>query len=428
MRRTSGTPLAFVAMLFLLGTSTAAHARDWYVSVANGKGKSATKEKPAKDLGNIASQVQTGDVIHIAGGVYLGRGKNGSTTVNGGVTIIGGYDEAFEKRDPWGATKTILTGENPGVYTQTDLLRVYCKRDEKVIVDGVIFDNGPRNRFKTDKQLLILRKAGDGKNPTPESGGLRVEGGCDMEIKNNVVLNVAASGGAMSLWGGEGSKIEVTNNLVVNNTGEGIFAFSKYHPRRDAKNPVLPMFHIHHNTVLFSWKHDAIATYGGNAIKVDTDIVLQANNNVLGFSDYGGVDNIKKSANMLIKENLFFANKLYDYREFNTEMRVDVLEDEAELLHADSTDNLSTETAKVNVGERYAGIYANRVDISRESVDNAAKVQGGAGNALRGMLGLPLQASAVKMDADIWLPLITVDEAIGAGLAPYSEKYGCKKP
>ncbi|MFZ9886286.1 MAG: right-handed parallel beta-helix repeat-containing protein [Myxococcota bacterium] len=295
-------------------------------------------------------------------------------------------------------------------------------------VDGIVFDNGPRNRFKTEKNLLILRKAGDGKNPTPESGGLRVEGGCDMTIKNNVVMNVGATGGALSLWGGEGSKAEISNNLIINNTGEGVFAFSKYHPRREVKNPSLPVFDIHHNTILFSWKHDAIATYGGNSIKADTDTIIRAKNNVLGFNDYGGIDNIKKSANMLVQENLFLANKLYDYREFNTEMRVDVLEDEANLLNGESTDNISSDAVKVNVGERYAGIYASRVEISREAVDNAAQVQGGTANSLRGMLGLPLQASAVKMDADIWLPLLAVEEAVGAGEQPYMEKFGCHKP
>lgn len=118
-------------------------------------------------------------------------------------------------------------------------------------MDGLIFDNGPRNRHKNDAKQLILRKAGDGKNSTPESGGLRVEGPCNILIKNNVVLNVAASGGAISLWGGEGSKVEVANNLLINNTEEGISAFSKHHPRHETKNPALPEFHLHHNTALF---------------------------------------------------------------------------------------------------------------------------------------------------------------------------------
>lgn len=103
------------ALVALLLTPVTAQARDWYVSVSWGKGKKGTQEAPAKDLGNIAEQIQSGDVVHLAGGTYLGRGKNGSRTLNAGVTIIGGYDETFSKRDPWGVSRTIITGENPGV-------------------------------------------------------------------------------------------------------------------------------------------------------------------------------------------------------------------------------------------------------------------------------------------------------------------------
>lgn len=156
--------------------------------------------------------------------------------------------------------------------------------------------------------------------------------------------------------------------------------------------------------------------------------MLRAEHDALGFSDYGGGDDIKKSAGMRLAKNLFFANQRYDYREFNTEMRADVFEDEDNLLHEDSGDNESSAAVKVNVGERFAGLYASRVEISREAVDNAAQVQGGSANALRGMLGLPLQALAVKMDADIWLPLLSTEEAINAGTAPYAAKYGCTKP
>lgn len=38
------------------------------------KRKIATKEKPAKDLGNIISKLKAGDTAHIAAGTYTGRG------------------------------------------------------------------------------------------------------------------------------------------------------------------------------------------------------------------------------------------------------------------------------------------------------------------------------------------------------------------
>lgn len=425
------TSVFAIALAVAIGVPNFASARDWYVSKSRGKGKNGTKEKPSKDLGNIASKLKSGDVIHIAGGTYLGRGKCGAVQLAVGVTVIGGYDETFSKRDPWGATKTIMTGENPGCYNQNDLLRIYCNGDnEKVVVDGIVFDNGPRNHFKSEKKVLLLRKAGSGFNPSPETGGLRIEsnGNCQMLVQNNIVMNVAASGGALSLWGGKGAKVTVKNNLIINNTGEGIFAFTKYHPRHGSTGVVLPHYEIHNNTVLFSWKHDAIATYGGNGLKVDTDVTVNASGNVFGFGDYGGVDNIKKSKNMKLKNNLFVANKLYDYREYNTAMRIGEMEDDAELLHQDTSDNVSVNTVKVNVGSRYASIYSAVIPVSRAQVDGQSKVKNTYGNAWRSILGLNLRGSTVKLDANIWLPKLEISEAIAAGQAQLAGKYGCKKP
>ena len=71
------------------GLTTDAQARDWYVSISRGKGKKGTKEKPAKELGNIIKKLQPGDVIHIAAGVYLGRGDSGTHVITVPVSIIG---------------------------------------------------------------------------------------------------------------------------------------------------------------------------------------------------------------------------------------------------------------------------------------------------------------------------------------------------
>ena len=58
------------------------HAEDYYVCATNGKGKKATREKPAKDLGNIVSKLLPGDTVRIAGGVYRGRGECGCCVIN----------------------------------------------------------------------------------------------------------------------------------------------------------------------------------------------------------------------------------------------------------------------------------------------------------------------------------------------------------
>ncbi|MCF6296164.1 MAG: hypothetical protein L3J25_10830, partial [Flavobacteriaceae bacterium] len=74
--------------------------REWYVSKNTGSGQLGTKERPAKDLGNIIHKLQPNDVIYIAEGVYLSKGKRGADEINVPVKIYGGYDTTFTIRDP----------------------------------------------------------------------------------------------------------------------------------------------------------------------------------------------------------------------------------------------------------------------------------------------------------------------------------------
>ncbi|MEM7167321.1 MAG: hypothetical protein AAF581_17805, partial [Planctomycetota bacterium] len=215
-----------VVLLLLLAASPAFATRDWYVCVANGKGKKGTKEKPAKDLGNIASKLQDGDRVFIAEGIYLGRGKSGQTQITVPVEISAGWDPTFTKRDPWGAHKTILSGLNTsknwegGYRLSIDLSKWRKHGAHRVVVDGVIVDNAARNRYKDKTESMIVRMANPktGQFPTPESGGISVAvwklG--NIEVRNCVVLNTAPTGGAFSIWGHQKSQCIVENNLACN--------------------------------------------------------------------------------------------------------------------------------------------------------------------------------------------------------------------
>ncbi len=408
----------------------AAQGKDYYVSITRGKGKVASKEEPAKDLGNIIAQLLPGDVIHIAEGTYLSRGEAGADEIGVPVTIIGGYDDNFTSRDPWGSHKTIFTGTNAISGSTQCRLKITANTDNSnVTVDGIVFDNGPRNRYKdANKPYLILRTAdpNTGINATPESGALYITCGkyCNIVVKNCVAINTAPTGGVISTMPGEAGKVTIENNLVVNNTGEGIFAMSGWHPRDNAN---LPEYTIKNNTVLFCWKHDAIATYGGNGLKLDTDVKIDAENNVFGFGDYGGIDNIKLCKSVTLKNNLVLGNRQYDYREYNTAMKIDQIEDEADQIQPTSTGNIS-KMVTIPVSKEWSTLYANRKEVSRAQVDAAAKVSNSDANAVRSILGLPLQAGSVAMDADVWLHKIAIEDALKAGMQKYDGKFGCSKP
>lgn len=409
--------------------------RDWYVSKTTGSGKLGTKAQPAKDLGNIISLLKPNDRIHIAEGVYMSKGRRGSDEINVPVQIYGGYDVTFSKKAPWTDHKTIFTGTNeylklttPRLYIRTDQQRGKSGQLEQgglIIVDGIIVDNGPRNRYHHDKGLAIRRMASPKtkQNPSPESGGIAVVGSLftTIGVQNCVVMNTAPTEGAISVRVKKGGKGYIRNNLSINNTGYGIHARTGY-VGSDAK--FIPQFVISGNTSLFNWKHDAIASYGGNALALDKQLTATIENNVLGFGHFGGIYN--KGANIKVSNNIFTGNSKYDYKEINDEMIVDDIVDEAERIDASSTGN-KTAVLKITVGERWAKIYGNRKEISRADVDASVSAANSGANQLRGMLGLNLQGNSVKMDAEIFLPLMKLEEGIPVGLKNWGG-IGCATP
>ncbi|VAW25900.1 hypothetical protein MNBD_BACTEROID04-1739, partial [hydrothermal vent metagenome] len=253
---------------------------------------------------------------------------------------------------------------------------------------------------------------------SPESGGIVIVGSkyTNIAVQNCVVMNTAPTEGAISIRVFQGGRGIIQNNFCVNNTGYGIQARTGYVGSDENK---IPKFSIKYNTVLFTWKHDAVASYGGDGLALDRNLVAVVENNVFGFGHMGGV--YSKGANLTLNNNLFTGNSKYDYKEINNKMRVADILDESETLNPYSDGNESL-LIKIPIAERWANIYANRVELSRADVDVAVSVSNSGANQLRSMLGLNLQGSTVKMDAEIFLPLLTIEEGLPAGLMPWNGK------
>ncbi len=429
--------LLFAASVF---ATTPIAAEEYYVCATNGKGKKATKDKPAKDLGNIVSKLQAGDVIHIAAGTYTGRGDSGCCVINVPVQIIGGYNPTFTERDPWGQYQTIFSGVNksqnwksdPALYI--DLMKYRERETHDIVVDGIIFDHADRNRYADEAQEKLLRTANPkaGENPSPEIGGLVINASKVMSdatwnitVQNCIVMNTAPTQGAMSVSGHAGSRITIRNNLVINNTGTGIMVRSNYQGTDTTK---LPHFDIMDNTVMFTWKHDPMAqSFSGNSLKVTDNTTVTAKNNVFGFADKYGVHNEAK-ASVLLVNNLIVGNIISDYLEFDTKINLDDIEDEAEFIHEDSEGNIA-DAIQVAVPEQWATGYSSRVMIDRNALEADIQAQKTTVNEIRSILGLALQAGTVDgPEVDVWLNRLQIESAISAGTEKYLGRYGCQKP
>ncbi len=424
---------------FTVGAQTspnfANEGRDWYVSKNTGSGKLGTKERPAKDLGNIIHLLKPNDRIHIAEGIYMSKGKRGADEINVPVQIYGGYDVTFTTRDPWDAHKTIFTGVNeymkltdPRIYIRTDQQRESNGQKStggNIVVAGIIVDNGPRNRYHKNENLAIRRKASpkSQQNPSPESGGIVIVAShyTNVTVQNCVVMNTAPTEGAISVRVFKGGKGVIKNNFTINNTGYGIHARTGYVGSDDS---VMPHFTISNNTCLFTWKHDAIASYGGDAMAFDSNLTADVFNNALGYGHMGGLYN--KGAKLKMMNNLFTGNAKYDYKEINDKMAAEDMIDEATLVHEESDGNQGL-LISIPVGENWAKIYAGRDIVTREQVDAAVSVPNSGANQLRSIFGLNQQGGDVKMDAEVFLPLITIEEALPAGRYAWNGM-GCNIP
>jgi hypothetical protein len=405
--------------------------QDYYIR-PDGKGKEATKESPAKDIAAIAMQLKAGDVVHVAGGTYTSKVDQSSDVFSVPISIIGGYSPDFNTRDPWGRYKSVFSGTNDiskGLTTErigilTD--KGYKDWAGEIVIDGIVIDNGARNYYSDAKEEFIRRKASPekGMNPTPNTPGIKIRTGSGTKviIRNCVVTNTAPTQGAIDVQVGKDGNATIENNLIVNNTGEGIMCKSNHHGATGQ-----PFYHLKNNTILFSWKHDAIASFGGNSLMFDNALTLVAENNVFGFSDFGGVNNIKQCKNVTLKNNLFVGHKKYDYQEFGTGLKLDEIEDYANYVTKESGNNYSQEI-KLDINKTWAEKYFNRVEISRAEVDAAAKVSNSGANQLRAMFGLPLQANAVGKDVEIWLHRMALEDAIKLGGTVYGNGAGCSRP
>jgi hypothetical protein len=279
----------------------------------------------------------------------------------------------------------------------------------EIVIDGLIVDNAPRNRYVDKKGLYIRRKADEatGENPTPNTPGIKIRVGANTKVivRNCLITNTAPTQGALDVQIGKNGTALIENNAIINNTGEGIMCKSLHQGTEG-----LPQYTVRNNTVLFCWKYDEIGSFGGNCLMMDVNTIVVAENNVFGFGDYGGVNNVKQCKNLTLRNNLFVGHKKYDYKEYNTMMKLDDMEDYGQFLK--NSGGNQTAAIKIPVSSKWSELYLGRKDINRGEVEANVKVSSGKWNQVRGILGLPLQGSSVGSQADVWLHQLPLDDAL----------------
>jgi hypothetical protein len=432
-----GTALLLTTLAALAMGMAAAQECTKYVS-SEGSGRTASLERPARDMGNIASDLVPGDVVCITGGVFTGRADAGADLIEVPVAIYGGFSPDFASRDPWGAHRTVFTGVRNSPNFSTDYrltidttafaTKLMAARGEQtehsVIVDGIIFDNGDRNYYAGGENSKIIRLGTPSETPTPESGGLVIRTGITstVEVRNVIVMNTAPTQGAIALFPGAAAQVTVTNNVAVNNTGAGFHLGTNV----AASDPAdMPTYTFTDNVSVFNEKHDAFSTFGGAGVILESGTHVAMTGNILAFNDNYGIDNAKRADDIVVVGNVITHNAQADYLEFDTKIGLADLEDWAEYV-AEGWDNVALEL-NFGVSPEWGTLYASRNVIDRNAAEAEVEVVDAWYNDVRSFFGWELVGTDLSVDSNIWLPRISIEDALAVAVR-IDGAYGVMRP
>jgi hypothetical protein len=426
-----------LAAALLFGAPALAQECTKYVSEA-GSGRVATLERPARDLGNIAADLEPGDVVCITGGTFNGRADSGADRITVPVEIYGGFAPDFSGRDPWGAHVTLLTGVHNAQNFTTDprltidtsdfATRLMQARGEPtehtVVVDGVVIDHGPRNYYPDEAGSRIIRQGTPSHTPTPEAGGLLIRTGVDSTIvvRHVIVTNAAPTQGAFAFFPGAAADVTIEHSVAVNNTGAGFHLATAI--AADDPND-FPRYRFAHNAAVFTQKHSAFGSFGGSAILLEGRIAVEMSNSIFAFNDAFGIDNARRASDLVLLDNVFVANAQGDYQEFDTIIDLENIADWALEVY-DAFGNVRYEL-EYDVSPEWGAFYGARNVIDRNAAEEEVEVVESWANTVRGFFGWNVRGSDLDVDSDVWLPRMSLADAFAVAVG-FEGTYGPVAP
>ncbi len=304
--------IPIIAIVILAMPARAAEARDVYVSKATGSNSNpGTKEEPKKLLWKVLSEgeLQAGDHIYVAEGVYNGQKKLGvmpKLTV-GQVVIEGGWTTDFSARDPF-AHLTIICAA-PDKQGETREVFQYEGTEAQITIDGFCIDRGPGCYYYSEGEAGANKKIEGHVDNSPwgyrainkkKSGSdpsIELLGKGAFTVRNNLIINSPWWGIYVKSADGE---LIIENNLVLGYRGRGIEAIA-------TGGGGDPKWSIRNNTIAFGSSDE------GRALSIDPrdkkgygKYVVERN--VLAFGAQSGVMTKfgAKGDALTLNDNLFF--------------------------------------------------------------------------------------------------------------------------
>ena len=396
-------------------------AQDIFVSLSTGKNKNpGTKAAPYKNLWKAIAVAKANDVIHIAEGVYPGKMKCGWFKLTQPVSLIGGYSADFSKRNPV-VHKTLFQPRNEHndkkagaqgiLHIEMDRSPMKAPKGFHMVIDGIIFDDGFASSFHATKGKPAgfdtgMWLEGPAYNRTADkfpsanrysiytASASRGEG--DLTIANCTFVN--GSNYAVNVNWFKG-KVAILNNVFCNNRMLSVNV-------NCSNGRVKLDWECAYNTILFTWSRLNDLADMGFAIRNNSNCNANIHNNIIGLNVLTGFDNTKgnpKQKKTKLDNNIFFLNRESDVQMTVSpsiaKVRVDSFED------LEGTDGI--ESIEGNIDLKDPAVFKGRINAKYLNAflsmkySEKTKLDPGKCNALRSVLGLPLQGT-IKTKVDMY--------------------------
>lgn len=391
MKTTFASRVLVAALAFALFFVLGAQAKDYYVK-AGASGKGSAPDDPYDEIWKALDKAARGDVIHVAQGIYNGKGGSGHFMIKvPNLSLVGGYNDGFSARDPF-KYLTILERAKDFKGDWTGLPEAIVAGDQSedhsgFTLDGFVLNAESRNSY-TDSTVAL-------KAPTYRGACVQTNS-ADTRILNCILLNPVGDG-IYCTW--QGKNNEIRNNFIVNTFYAAI-------ETRSAQPDSVIL--IKNNTIVYGWSYPtmggAIGVFVGRLGEtiIDSNVIafLQTEAEEDGF----GVKNTFGNEATVMKNNVFFGlvGGFYKYMDSSKASLVvwkakdlDDLNDEdlaGDFMLAESGDNREADPG-LKPDRDFATRFANFV------ASQPGKLNMDAMNEWRRSLGLPLQgdpASARK--------------------------------
>ena len=422
--------------------SLVAGAADIYVSLDTGKNKNdGSKEAPLRNLWKALEKAEDGDTIHLAEGIYPGKMKQNWFLIDKAVSILGGYSRDFAERKPL-EHRTMFQAINAnndkkgaglGVFTIDFTKRQKHPDGVDMKFDGLVFDEGFASSYHATKGRpegfdTGMWLQGPAKNPADKcvspdrclvysATANRATGklsftNCAFVNSGNIAFNVAWYQGDVVV-----ENCVFCNNRMIGanvNCSKAIPQSGPNKPRAGWKPEVNWLFK--NNTVLFTWSRLNDLGDMGFGVRNNTGVNATIADNVIGLNVLTGYDNTKGAGAMKrqsIDGNVFFLNRESDIQMTISpsiaKVRVDGFED------LEGTDGIESIEDNVDLADpaafkgRINAKYLNAFLSMKYS--ESTKLDEGKCNALRSVLGLPLQGT-IKTQCDMYANRYPLEDAL----------------